>query len=294
VPFDRYPKRDRLVLRKLLLDSLEPNTVTWNKHVVDIVSLGNGQHKLSFKDGTTETTDFLVGADGTWSKVRPLLSSIKPNYTGVTSVEIHMSKPESASPNISKMVGEGSVFVLSDNKALMAQRNGDRSIRIYVAQRVPQDWMNSFDFSQPKAIRAMLLDLFLGWKPEILEMIHCCDNHFLPRPLYALPGEQCWTTKPGLTIIGDAAHVMSPFAGQGANLAMLDALELADCLTSKECTDLTSATLILKSFEEVMLKRAQIAAEHSLAGLNACLSKDAPAPMVKIMQSHHIETDPPK
>jgi len=247
-----------------------------------------------FQDGTTETTDFLVGADGTWSKVRPVLSSIKPNYTGVTFVEIRISKPEKVSPKISEMVGAGSVFVLSDNKGLLAQRNGDQSIRIYVCQRVPEDWIKSFDFSQPHAIRAMLLNCFSGWKPELLEMIHCCDDHFVPRPIYAIPIDQHWTTKPGVTIIGDAAHVMSPFAGQGANLAMLDALELADCLTSKECTELTLATLVLKSFEEVMLNRARGAAEETLTNLNSCLSKDAPVEITKIMQSHHQEEGSPE
>jgi 2-polyprenyl-6-methoxyphenol hydroxylase-like FAD-dependent oxidoreductase len=83
---------------------------------------------------------------------------------------------------------------------------------------------------------------------------------------------------------------MSPFAGQGANLAMLDALELADCLTSKECTNLTSATAALKSFEEAMINRAREAAEKTLMSLNACLAEDAPAQIVNIMQSllsHH-------
>jgi 2-polyprenyl-6-methoxyphenol hydroxylase-like FAD-dependent oxidoreductase len=210
----------------------------------------------------------------------------------VTFVEIRISNPKIASPQISELVGQGSALVLSDNKGLIAQRNGDQSIRIYVALRVPEDWMKGFDFSQPLAIKAMLLDAFSGWKPELLEMLERCENNFVPRPLYARPLEQCWTTKPGLTAIGDAAHVMSPFAGQGANLAMLDALELADCLTSKECINLISATATLKSFEEGMINRARKAAEETLLNLNACLSEDAPAHMVKIMQSYHREEDP--
>lgn len=62
------PEIDRQALRKILLDSLEPDTVVWNKHVTNIESIGNGQHKVNFKDGSSEVTDFLVGADGTWSK----------------------------------------------------------------------------------------------------------------------------------------------------------------------------------------------------------------------------------
>jgi 2-polyprenyl-6-methoxyphenol hydroxylase-like FAD-dependent oxidoreductase len=285
------PEIDRQALLNLLLNSLEPNTVIWNKHVINIESIGDGQHRLFFKDGTIETTDFLVGSDGTWSKVRPLLSSIQPIYTGVTFVENRISNPKMSSPQISELVGQGGAYVLSNNKGLMAQRNGDQSIRIYVALRVPEDWMKGFDFSQPLAIRAMLLDAFSGWKPELLEMLTRCDDNFVPRPLYARPLEQYWTTKPGLTAIGDAAHVMSPFAGEGANLAMLDALELADCLTSKECTNLTSATAALKSFEEVMINRAREAAEETLLNLNAFLSEDAPAKIAEIMKSHHRQED---
>ena len=280
------PEIDRQVLRNLLLNSLEPNTVIWNKHVINIESIGDGQHRIFFKDGTIETTDFLVGADGTWSKVRPLLSSIKPIYLGVIFVEIRIANPKMVLPQINELVGQGTVFVISDNKGLIAQRNGDQSIRVYVALRVPEDWMKGFDFSQPLAIRAMLLDVFSGWKPELLEVLKRCDDNFVPRPLYGRPLEQYWTTKPGLTVIGDAAHVMSPFAGEGANLAMLDALELADCLTSKECTNLTSATAALKSFEEVMINRARKAAEMSLANLNAFISEDAPAQAVAIMQRY--------
>ena len=280
------PEIDRLALRNLLLNSLEPNTVIWNKHVINIELIGDGQHRLFFKDGTVEITDFLVGADGTWSKVRPLLSSIKPIYLGVIFVEIRIANPEMVLPEINELVGQGTVFVINDNKGLIAQRNGDQSIRVYAALRVPEDWMKGFDFSQPLAIRAMLLDVFSGWKPELLEILKRCDDNFVPRPLYGRPLEQYWTTKPGLTVIGDAAHVMSPFAGEGANLAMLDALELADCLTSKECTNLTSATSALKSFEEVMINRARKAAEMSLANLNAFISEDGPAQAVAIMQRY--------
>lgn len=281
------PEIDRQALRNILLNSLEPNTVIWNKHVTNIESIGNGQHRLVFKDGTSDITDFLVGADGTWSKVRQLLWPVQPIYTGVIFVETRITNPKVSSSHISELVGEGGAFVLGDNKGLLGQRNGDGSIRVYVALRVPEDWMKEFDFTQPLAARTMLLELFSGWQSEILEMLTSSDDYFALRHLYTLPLEGCWTNKLGLTVIGDAAHVMTPFAGQGANLAMLDALELANCLTDDDSSNATKLQSALKTFEESMICRAKGFSEESFNNLNAFITEDAVRKVVEIFKSHH-------
>lgn len=281
------PEIDRQVLRNILINSLEPGTVIWNKHVTNIESLGGGQHKIVFRDDTSEVVDFLVGADGTWSKVRPLISSVEPMYTGVLFVESRISKPDVASPKINELVGHGGAFVLGENKGLMAQRNGDDTIRIYVALRVPEDWPKSYDFSKPTEIRSMLLEVLSGWQPELLEMLVHSDDIFIPRHIYTLPLEESWTAKEGITVIGDAAHVMTPFAGQGANLAMLDALQLAECITSVGATDLSTLTESIRSFEEIMISRARPFSEESFNNLNAFITDDAPKQVVDIFNSHH-------
>jgi 2-polyprenyl-6-methoxyphenol hydroxylase-like FAD-dependent oxidoreductase len=60
------PEIDRRDLRQLLLESLKPNTIVQGYNLQKIESLGNGQHKLVFENGKTETADFVVGADGAW------------------------------------------------------------------------------------------------------------------------------------------------------------------------------------------------------------------------------------
>lgn len=270
------PEIDRQVLRNMLLNSLKPNTVFWNKHVTDVKSLDNGQHKIIFKDGTTEITDLLVGADGTWSKVRPLLWNVQPLYTGVTLIETSISNAKLTSPYITELVGHGTATALGDNKGLLAQKNGDGSIRIYVALRVPENYVNDYDFRQPLAVRVKLLEVLSGWESGLLEMLNRSDDHFVPRQIYSLPLQQQWTTKSGLTVIGDAAHVMTPFAGQGANLAMLDALELADCLTSRICKDRKNLATAVKTFEDGMIKRARVFSEESFSNMNVFISKDGP------------------
>lgn len=276
----KRPEIDRQVLRKLLVDSLKPNTLIWNKHVTSIESLSNGQHKLIFKDGTSEVTDFLIGADGTWSKVRPLLTSVQPTYGGITIIETRISNPEVTSPSIAKLVGHGTVSALGKNTGLLAQRNGDGSIRIYIPLRVPENSSQKYDFTQPIAVKKMLLEEYSDWGSGPLEMLQRSDDYFAPRPLFYLPLERSWTTKPGVTIIGDAAHVMPPFAGQGANLAMEDALELADCLTSKDFTDLASLTEAVKTFEEAMINRARVFSHESICNMNQFIREDGPKGML--------------
>lgn len=270
------PEIDRQVLRNLLLTAMDPNTVIWGKHVTNIDSLDNGQHKITFNDGTIEVTDFLVGADGTWSKVRSVLTPIQPSYTGITFVETRISNPKATLPYISDLVGEGNISVLSDDKGLLAQKNGDQSIRVYVASRVPEAFKEQFDFSEPNAIRTMLLEVFSGWEQKVLEMITISDDLFIPRPIYSQNLDEYWTTKCGVTIIGDAAHVMTPFAGQGANLAMLDALDLAEVLTLKDFSNESTALTNLKAFEQTMIDRARIFSEESFNNMNLFIAADAP------------------
>lgn len=283
------PEIDRQVLRKMLLNSLEPDTVFWSKHVTDVQALDNGRHKLIFKDGSTEITDFLVGADGTWSKVRPLLWSVQPMYTGVTLMETCISEAN-ATAHINDLVGHGTAAALGENKGLLSQRNGDGSIRIYVALRVPETYFNDYDFSRPLSVRAKLLEVLSGWESGLLEMLNRSDDHFVQRPIYSLPIERQWTSRASVTVIGDAAHVMAPFAGQGANLAMLDALELADCLTSRNVNDAKNLSAAVQAFEEGMIERARIFSDESILNMNIFIEKDGPRGAVEFFKNPVGET----
>jgi len=63
--FDR-PEIDRRDLRQILLESLKANTIAQGHNLQSIESLDNGQHKLVFNNGVTETADLVIGADGAW------------------------------------------------------------------------------------------------------------------------------------------------------------------------------------------------------------------------------------
>jgi 2-polyprenyl-6-methoxyphenol hydroxylase-like FAD-dependent oxidoreductase len=69
-------------LRQILLDSLPAGTVRWGHKVSRTCALGEGRHEVTFAVGGTVVTILLIGADGAWSRVRPLLSTAAPARPG--------------------------------------------------------------------------------------------------------------------------------------------------------------------------------------------------------------------
>jgi 2-polyprenyl-6-methoxyphenol hydroxylase-like FAD-dependent oxidoreductase len=289
------PEIDRTALRDLLIESLDPGRIAWAHKVTAARTLDDGRHELTFANGTTATADLLVGADGTWSKVRPLLSTVQPGYTGISYVELHLTDVRQHHPGSAAVVGPGIMFALSDNKALMG--HGGEHANVGASLRVPADWTVSsgVDWSDPTAARTTLLTEFADWAPELTDLIRNCDDTIVPRQIYALPIGHSWTRVPGVTLVGDAAHVMSPFAGEGANLAMLDATELAMAMVehvngtehaggAKHDPDAEHGLSLedaLARYEAAMFPRAADAAAASARGLENCFAADSPAGLVK-------------
>jgi 2-polyprenyl-6-methoxyphenol hydroxylase-like FAD-dependent oxidoreductase len=270
------PEIDRTALRNLLIESLEPGTIAWGHRVTATRALDGGRHELIFADGSRTTADLLVGADGTWSKVRPLVSAATPQYCGISYLELHLSDVRARHPDLAALVGPGLMFALSDNKAMMC--HGGTDVHLAVSLRAPQDWAatRGVDWSDAPAGRQALLKEFADWNSDLTDLIRNCDDTIIPRLIYALPSGHSWTRVPGVTLVGDAAHVMSPYAGEGANLALLDGAELALAIIAHK-NDIEAA---LTHYETAMFPRAAAAAEGSALGLEMCFASDSPRAMV--------------
>jgi 2-polyprenyl-6-methoxyphenol hydroxylase-like FAD-dependent oxidoreductase len=278
------PEIERGELRDLLRGSLREETLVWGKRLTEVLPTDDGRYRLLFADGEKTDADLVVGCDGAWSKVRSLLTPAMPFYTGVTFIETRLAAANERHLEIASLVGPGSAMSLGDHKGLLAQRNGDGSIRVYVALRQSEHWMreNGLVAGDAPALRTALLKHFADWSPKLVAMLRESDDAFLPWPLYAMPTDQVWQSCPGLTVIGDAAHVMPPFLGAGANMAMLDAVELADHLTSKDFADLAGAQA---AFERGMRERMTPLVQQSVATQDILFADDAPTGLVALMNA---------
>ncbi|MEU1818803.1 NAD(P)/FAD-dependent oxidoreductase [Streptomyces roseifaciens] len=279
------PEIDRGQLRDLLLGPLD---VQWGRAVTEVVPESPDGVLVHFADGRQETFDLVIGADGAWSRVRPAVSSATPQYTGVTMVETSLDDVDTRHPDLARLVGDGSVAAYGVNRALVAQRNSGGHVKIYAQFRVPLDWHTNadrhtnpdrhmgpnqragLDLADAEAVRASLLALFDGWAAPLLDLFRH-GTAFVHRPLHVLPVSHTWAHVPGVTLLGDAAHLMPPL-GVGANLAMLEGAELAESIAAAPGSgDLDEA---VRAFEEQMWARAGRWASITTAGLERLVSPD--------------------
>ena len=261
-------------LRQLLIDALPPDTIRWGAKVVAVRALGGGRHELTLADGTVVATGLLVGADGAWSKVRALVTDAKPAYYGTTYVETYLHDVPRRHPGIAELVGDGAMFALAPGRGISTHAEAGDIVHTYAQLHVDEAWVDGIDWSAPSAAERVIAE-YPGWSDELLRLIGESDTPLVPRRLYTLPVGLRWEHVPGVTLVGDAAHV-SPPAGEGANIALFDGAELARHLVENPGDPETA----LAAYEREMFVRAEESAASADEMATMMLGEDAPNALV--------------
>jgi len=256
------PEIDRAPLRNLLLNSLKPDTVVWDSHIVSLEKADTAW-KIIFKNGTTAIADVVIGADGANSKIRPFVTPVTRHYSGVTILERNIYDAKNNAPKIYGLLQGGKIMAFGDSKTITMSAKGDGSLDFYIGLKAVDGWVkeSGIDFKDNINVLEWFKKEYAVWDDSWQELFEYTESHFTPRPLYCMPLDQRWEAQPDITLIGDAAHLMPPYAGEGVNMAMLDALQLCECLTNGDFTDIKSA---IAGYEEEMFKRFAEVGQESL------------------------------
>ncbi|KAF2431469.1 FAD/NAD(P)-binding domain-containing protein [Tothia fuscella] len=278
------PEIDRKDLKSMLLESLPPGTVRWSHRF----KVATSQGLLCF-DGREESEgpfDLIVGADGAWSSVRKALHQDKPTYAGVSGYELEIHSPSTACSKLNDMVGRGSYIGTSDAKMLNAQRMGDGHLKVrswfLCLEGEAEETLNKYGKTGTLDI---VRERYKEWDPEMTELLRQAQVDTLRLwTLYELPVGSKWEHKKGLTMIGDAASLATPFSGEGVNKAMVDALELAEMI-EKSMDQSQGMTLdeAVICFEKQMFPRSEKLQRLTMANKLAVFREDAPVGTITAM-----------
>lgn len=273
------PEIERGPLRELLLDSLEPGTVHWNKKLEAAIMHGD-RVQLQFADGETVVADLAVGADGANSRLRPLVTPIRPAYAGVTLIEGQVSDGATAVPTLWAMLDGAALIALGAEQTLAMATKSDGSLLFYAGLRAPapqvQDQMAQAHDAESR-VRWFRLH-FPQWS-AVWEPLFARTTQLIWRPQHVCPFDQRWDAQRCVTLLGDAAHVMPPYAGEGVNMAMLDALVLSRALVNQADQEAAIA-----SYQREMFARTAQIATETMANTERFYAPDAGAQVVAMFQ----------
>ncbi|EAW20845.1 FAD-dependent oxidoreductase [Aspergillus fischeri NRRL 181] len=282
-PSDR-PEIARHALLAILLSKVPKDCIKWGHKLLSARIAGvSTETELDFGPRGKHTFDLVIGADGAWSAVRALLTDIRPLYAGIQSITLTIENISTRYPHLAALIGRGSFLSLGLRHGVITHRGPRDSARVYVFLTAEEGLAGegkrvaSVTKEQLLSDEALLGRFGDSVKELVAVGVACDETTDQPggvvevKPLYMLPIGAAWEHKPGVTIVGDAAHLMCPWAGEGVNLAMCDALLLAKVIVEvwENGQDVsqfqTALDPLLRAFEEDMVARAKEKAEETVS-----------------------------
>jgi 2-polyprenyl-6-methoxyphenol hydroxylase-like FAD-dependent oxidoreductase len=276
----KRPEIERGPLRDLLLDSLQPGTVEWDCKLESAEMQGE-QVLLRFAGGKTALADIAIGSDGANSRLRQLVTPIQPEYVGVSLVEGLVPAAKRTIPQLWDLLGGSALIALGGERTIGMGTKPDGSVLFYAGLKT-QDAATRQSLEEangPNPRVAWFHANFEEWS-DLWDPLFSEAVSMVWRPLLACPANQHWEPKPNVTLIGDAAHVMPPYAGEGVNMAMLDALMLSKLLLSEE-----SSSGAIATYEAEMFARMQHMTADTMANTEMFYAPDASDRVVALFRS---------
>ena len=268
------PEIDRGKLCDIIMEQIHPENIKYGFKFEKLILRDNGEVELVFENGTTVMTNLVIGADGAFSQIRSYLTNAKPEYTGISMIE--MNSDENEHPDLLKFNKNGKLIGLGGDQAILGQRNGEGRIMAYISFKTKYEKLDEYRKLSLDALKERLLAEYSDWDSELQNYIAYSYDDIKFRRIYKLPIGLTWATQPNITIIGDAAHLMSPFAGEGVNMALYDAYILAESF--KNFNNLTE---VLKVYEQQMFEITKIHAKESQDNLEIFFSENGAEKMAQ-------------
>lgn len=243
------PEIDRNDLRKIMLENLQENTVVWDSQLTEIEKIDE-QYHLEFKNGTKTIADFVIVANGGRSNARKFFTDQEPQLSGTYIIQGEIENPDHDYPDFKPKYGNGNVMAMGEQKMFYTHTLRDGSVHFGVSFKANEDWVlnNGIDFDDNASVIAFLNKKFENWNDDYKKFFAAStDFSGLPLRLFSL--EEPWKQHSNITLVGDAAHLMPPFAGEGVNMGLMDAYQLTENLTNGEFKTLQEA---IDDYEEKM------------------------------------------
>ncbi|RYP89130.1 hypothetical protein DL769_000178 [Monosporascus sp. CRB-8-3] len=279
------PEIDRSELRQILLDAIPKDKIKWGHALTRATFDEDNRLVFQFANGVVLSGfKLVVGADGAWSKVRPMITQAAPRYSGKSYIESKIGHENPLYETTAKKAGAGTLVSIGSGKLIVTQRQGNGSYRNYFGLQVPDNFFRNgtVDLQDVEATRRLLLsDFYADWSEEYKNLIrHATD--FRAWPLYTLSTEDMgWKSVPGLTLAGDAAH-LAITNGEGVNLAMTDSLKLASKIAEHGTENLDRA---VQEYEADMFPRGIATITDGKVIANMMYGED-PQAFLQVMSSY--------